>query len=243
MTYIIPAAGKGKFLQSITLNYPKTSYKLDENTSVIQRLVRGIRKYDKNAEIVVIVGYMFGNVKKELEDDNVIFVQNPFYDVTNSISSLWFAREYLERENVTILHGDMVFADSIMEKYIISDTDYPYVFIDKTANKEDSYNAMIKEDKIVTMSRGLVNSSVKYCGVIKLDPVSSRLLKREIDSMIQNNMYDLYWEDAMVQMIMFRRFELYYRDISNDEWAEVNSVEDLIHAQDIHKNSIGGNVR
>lgn len=47
MTYIILAAGKGSNLQPLTLKYPKTSYKLDDNTTVLQRMVRKIRIMDK----------------------------------------------------------------------------------------------------------------------------------------------------------------------------------------------------
>ena len=43
----------------------------------------------------------------------------------------------------------------------------------------------------------------------KLDPVSSRLLKEEIDSMINENMYDQFFEDSLVQMIMFHDFQLF----------------------------------
>ena len=85
MTYIILAAGKGNNLQPLTLKYAKTSYKLDENTTVLQSLVRSIRRADKNAEIVVVVGYKAEDIKKELDGENVIFVKNPFYEVTNSI--------------------------------------------------------------------------------------------------------------------------------------------------------------
>ena len=53
MTYIILAAGKGSNLHPLTLKYAKTSYKLDENTTVLQRMVRSIRKEDKNAIIKI----------------------------------------------------------------------------------------------------------------------------------------------------------------------------------------------
>ena len=56
---------------------------------------RKIRKYDAEAEIVVVVGYMYKQIQKELEDDNVKFVHNPFYSVTSSMGSLWFAKDYL----------------------------------------------------------------------------------------------------------------------------------------------------
>ena len=107
MTYIILAAGKGSNLYPLTLKYAKTSFRLDENTTVLQRMVRSIRKADKDAEIVVVVGYKADVIREELVDENVRFVTNPFYEVTNSISSLWFARDYLERypEAYLILTG------------------------------------------------------------------------------------------------------------------------------------------
>ena len=40
MTYIILAAGKGNNLQPLTLKYAKTSFKLDEETTVLQRMVQ-----------------------------------------------------------------------------------------------------------------------------------------------------------------------------------------------------------
>ena len=120
LTYIILAAGKGNNLQPLTLKYAKTSYKLDEETTVLQRMVRSIRHADKNAEIVVVVGYKAEEIRKELDGENVVFVMNPFYEVTNSISSVWFARGYLERENVAIVHGDAVFSDVIKDKLIIT---------------------------------------------------------------------------------------------------------------------------
>ena len=55
-TYIILSAGKGVKLQPLTLNHPKSLYKLDGKTTILQRLVRMIRKYDAGAEIVVVVG-------------------------------------------------------------------------------------------------------------------------------------------------------------------------------------------
>ena len=213
MTYIILAAGKGANLHPLTLKYPKTSYKLDENITVLQRMVRSIRKFDKNAEIVVVVGYLSDMIRHELSDDNVKFVMNPFYEVTNSISSVWFARDYLERENVAIIHGDAVFEDYLLENYLVKPTNYPYVFVDSSSIMPNNYNAVIKEDQVLVMSKKLENFSAKYACVTKLDAVSARLVKREVDNMIYSNIYDQYFEDSLMQMIMFHNFQLYYTDI------------------------------
>ncbi len=235
MTYIILAAGKGSNLQPLTLKYAKTSFKLDEDTTVLQRMVRSIRRLDKNAEIVVVVGYMADDVKMELEGENVRFVMNPFYEVTNSISSLWFARDYLERENVAIVHGDAVFSNDIVRDYLVKPTDYPYVLVDSSYDCPGDYNAVIRENQVLVMSKKLENYDAKYCCMTKLDPVSSRLLKQEVDSMVNSNMYDQFFEDGLVQMIMFHDFQLFAQDISGKKWAEVDSVDDLLAAQEIHR--------
>ena len=235
MTYIILAAGKGNNLQPLTLKYAKTSFKLDENTTVLQRMVRSIRKADKGAEIVVVVGYKADEIKAELDGENVKFVMNPFYEVTNSISSLWFARDYLERENVTIVHGDVVFSDEIVQQYMTVSTEYPYVLGDSSCVRPGAYNIVAKDDQVLVMSKKLENFTAKYCCMTKLDPVSSRLLKEEIDSMINGNMYDQYFEDSLVQMIMFHDFQLSYVDIAGQKWSEVDTVDDLLTAQEIHR--------
>ncbi len=235
MTYIILAAGKGSNLAPLTLKYAKTSYKLDENTTVLQRMVRSIRKADKDAEIVVVVGYRANDIKKELDCENVKFVMNPFYEVTNSISSLWFARDYLERENVAIVHGDVVFSDEIVEEYLTKPTYFPYVVVDSSLQKPGAYNAVIQDNQVLVMSKKLEHFTAKYCCMTKLDPVSSRLLKEEIDGMINDNMYDQYFEDSLVQMIMFHDFQLFCKDIAGKRWAEVDTVDDLLTAQEIHR--------
>lgn len=235
MTYIILAAGVGKSLHPLTLKYAKTSFRLDENTTVLQRMVRSIRKADRDAEIVVVVGYKAADVKRELEGENVCFVMNPFYEVTNSISSLWFARDYLERENVAIVNGDVVFSDRIVTRYLTAPTDYPYVLGDSSRVCPGDYNIVSRDGQVLVMSKKLEHFSAKYCCMTKLDPVSSRLLKEEIDSMINENMYDQFFEDSLVQMIMFHDFRLACVDIAGEQWSEVNSVDDLLTAQEIHR--------
>lgn len=233
-TYIILAAGKGLNLQPLTLKYPKTSFRLDEQTTVLQRMVRSIRRYDKNGEIVVVIGYLSDLVRHELSEENCKFVVNPFYEVTNSISSVWFARQYLERENVTIVHGDAVFCDEIVETYLCKETNRPYVLVDSSCAKSGTYNAVTRDGQVLVMSNKLENFDAKYSCMTKLDAVSARLLKGEIDSMIHNNMYDQFFEDSLVQMIMFHDFQLFAEDIAGRAWAEVDTVDDLLKAQQIH---------
>lgn len=233
MTYIILVAGQGRNLQPLTLTHPKTLYKLDDKTTVLQRLVRLIRKYDKDAEIVVTVGFMYKHIQKELEDDNVTFVHNPFYAVTSSMGSLWFAKDYLQRENVTIINGDIVVSDELIQDILCKHTDYPCVLFDSSHKDGNKYNVQVQGDLVCVMSKNLTEYKGNYASVVKLDAVSSRFLLEQLDQMVNEEMYNLFYEDALVQMIFQKNFELYHKDIKDYRWTEVDNVDDLLKARQI----------
>ena len=233
MTYIVLVAGQGKNLQPLTLSHPKTLYKLDGKTTVLQRLVRSIRKHDKEAEIVVVVGFMYNHIQKELEDDNVIFVHNPFYAVTSSMGSLWFAKAFLQRENVTIINGDIVLSNQLMNEVICSHTDVPYVLMDSTHTDGNKYNVQVQGNKVCVMSKNLTEFFGNYASVTKLDAVSARFVLEQLNQMVNEGMYNLFFEDALVQMIFDKNFELYFKDIKDYQWTEVDNVDDLLKARQI----------
>jgi choline kinase len=234
MTYIILAAGVGTRLHPLTLNQPKSLYKLDKNMTVLRRMAKLIRKNDINAEIVVVTGFMEDSLEKELSEENIIFVKNPFYAVTNSIASLWFAKEFLERDNVVVINGDIVLENKLMEDVVCVPTEKPYVLIDTSCQDAGDYNVQVKEGKVLVMSKQLTSFSGEYACLTKLDSISSRLLKQEINDMIKQEMYDQYFENALVQMIFSHGFELYYLDIVDYQWTEVDCVDDLLKAKEIH---------
>lgn len=237
MTYIILSAGKGVKLQPLTLNHPKSLYKLDDNTTILQRLVRMIRRYDVTAEIVVVVGYMYKQIQRELEDDNMTFVHNPFYSVTGSMGSLWFAKKYLQRENITIINGDIVASDNLIKDVICQHTDYPYVLLDSSRKDANKYNVQVQNDMVCVMSKNLTDYMGIYASVVNLDAVSSRFLLEQLNQMVNEEMYGLFYEDALVQMIFEKNFELYYKDIKDYMWTEVDCVDDLLKAREIQQKS------
>lgn len=232
MTYIILVAGKGTRLHPLTLSHPKSLYKLDSNTTVLQRMVSLIEKYDPDAEIVVVTGFMHSAIEKQLK--GVTFVLNPFYDVTNSIASLWFAREYMKRPNLTVINGDIVMEDKLVENILCRPVEKPMVLIDSSIKADGDYNVQINGDKIVVMSKELNEYYGEYAGVAKMDEKSARELHDVIIDMIDDGMKDQWYENALVQMIFRNDFDLYYKDISEFSWTEVDSVSDFLYAKKIH---------
>lgn len=231
MTYIFLAAGRGSRLHPLTLKYPKSLYKLDKNTTVLKRMVELIKKHDCNAQILVVVGFMHGVIQKEIS--GVTFIHNPFYDVTNSIASLWFAKDYLNDE-VVIINGDIVMEESVVREIVCKKTDVPKVCIDSSIKNAGDYNVQVNGDRILVMSKNLDDYYGEYVGVTKLDKNSAIKLCDCIEKMVEDGMYDQWYENALVQMIFNEDFCLYYDDIRDYKWTEVDCVSDMLLAKQIH---------
>ena len=231
MRYILLVAGKGTRLHPLTLDCPKCLYSLDNNYSILQRIIDMIRKYDKNADIITVVGFMADKIKNEITGTK--FIDNPFYDITNSIASLWFCKDYLEDE-VIIINGDIVMESNVFKDIIVKKFDYPLVLIDSSI-KDGDYNVEIQDDNILIMSKELVNHYGEYAGITKIDKNTVRLLKKEIEKMIINKYYNQWYETALVQLIFHNNLNLKYEDISKYKWTEVDCVDDLLKAKNIHR--------
>ena len=232
MKYIFLVAAKGSMLHPLTLKHPKSMYKLDQNTTLLQRMIRLIRKYDENPDIVIVTGHMHRAIEDQIE--GATFVYNPFYEVTNSIASLWFAKDHLDADNVVIIDGDIVMSDELVGNVMCKPVDRPVVFLDSSIKSDGDYNVEVSGDRVLVMSKDLDNYFGEYAGVTKLDHDSSMKMKTEIECMIEEGFYDQWYENALVQMIFKNDFNLYYTDISDYEWTEVDSVNDLLLAKHIN---------
>ncbi|MBO4626734.1 MAG: phosphocholine cytidylyltransferase family protein [Lachnospiraceae bacterium] len=239
MKYIFMVAGKGSRLQPLTLKHPKSMYKLDENTTLLQRMVKLIKKHDAEADIVIVTGHMHRAIEEQVE--GVRFVYNPFYEVTNSIASLWFAQKELDTDNVVLIDGDIVMSDELVQEVMCKPVDRPLVLLDSSIKTDGDYNVEVSGDRVLVMSKDLENYYGEYAGVTMLDRESASQMRTEMNLMVEEGFYDQWYENALVQLIFKNNFKLYYTDIANYEWTEVDCVNDLLQAKRIHMKEITDN--
>lgn len=233
MTYIILAAGSGTRLHPITLTHPKTLFSLDGSTTILSRMVGLLRTIDPGSTVVIVTGFQHQQLENAAQMENVVWVYNPFYAVTNSIASLWFAQEYL-KDQVTVLNGDIVMSRELLQNIVTQDTEYPYVLMDASILKHGDYNVQANGERVVVMSRDLSTYSGEYAGVTKLDGRAAEQLRHKVCEMVERGLYNHWYEDALVQMIFENDFELRIRDIQQYQWTEVDDVDDLVCAKRIH---------
>jgi len=119
-TAVILAAGRGSRLKELSLQHPKPMTQINE-VSIIENLVQNL--ITNNMEnIVVVVGYLADKLKSYLnakfsQQSNLIYLENPIYDKTNNIYSLWMAAEYLGK-GFFLFEADVFFESKILELFL-----------------------------------------------------------------------------------------------------------------------------
>jgi len=227
---IILAAGTGSRLRPFTENMPKALFKLGQNVTIAERMVN-IVKSNLDAEICVVTGFLHERIENLLQGAS--FVYNPFYNVTNSIASLWFARAYLDSD-VIIINSDVVIEEDLF-KELLKIKAPATVLLDSSRIYDADYKVATYKDRVVMMSKELSSCSGEYAGITRLSRDAALKLRDKIETMIDNGQIDEWYENALVNMILNENFVLNYCDISQFQWVEVDTVDDLVMARKIYE--------
>ncbi|MEX2601266.1 MAG: phosphocholine cytidylyltransferase family protein [Balneolaceae bacterium] len=116
MKVVILAAGEGSRLRPYTLKRPKCLVEIDGKSLLDRQL--DVLKSEGVEEIVLIGGYLAGM----LEGRGTRFYENPRYDETNMIWTLFCAEEELEGE-LLIAYGDIVYSKDALRALLASEAD------------------------------------------------------------------------------------------------------------------------
>ncbi len=120
MQAIILAAGTGKRLGELTSDNTKCML-LVNNKTLIERMLSHLVKLDLS-KIILVIGYKGENVKNLIGDTinniPIKYVENPIYDKTNNIYSLYLAKDFLMEEDTLLLESDLIIEESILSRLL-----------------------------------------------------------------------------------------------------------------------------
>lgn len=231
---IILAAGKGERMQPITFTTPKPLVKV-HGTPMIETLINGLLK-NKITAIYIVVGYKkeaFLYLKERYA--TITFIENPYFDTSNNLSSLYVARDYLE--NCLLIEGDQV----LINPEIV------------TPNFKEScyYTAYAKEwtnEWVYTVENGLITSCDKFGGANAYQFIGMSFWTKEDAQTLKRHTIELfeadqnttlYW-DAVPLHIKADEYKLGIREIHLNDLIEIDTVATLMKIdpsyQEIEKN-------
>lgn len=234
MEYIILAAGVGSRLYPYTKNSPKCLIKVTDNETIVERAVKLINEFDREAHITLVLGFQ-SRIIKELLGCKCDYIDNPFYRITNSIASIWFAKDLL-RKNVptVILNADIVFSKAFA-KEICSIPSENTIYYDSSINTDGDYNVQQLDGNMLVMGKELEAYSGEYVGITKFTPEGCGILLDEVNKMIHDDLYDQWYENALVQLSLNGSHTFKVMDASEFEWSEIDSIANLLKIREIIK--------
>ena len=104
MKVLLMAAGKGTRISRYIEGKPKCTIDIGE-TTLIEYTIQELLKYNID-EMGMVLGYHSEEIKKLLEKYHIKYYYNYFYDVTNSIASAWFAKEFMD-DDIILMNADV----------------------------------------------------------------------------------------------------------------------------------------
>lgn len=249
MQALILAAGFGKRLQPITNNIPKSLVEINGTPLLVNALEclsgRNITEVlivvgDKKDIIINRIGHSYNEMK-------IIYIENPIYNKTNNVYSLWLAQNYV--------HDDLIMLEC--------DLFYHRELIDIILSGKASCNILVSPFNKLTMNGTVVNitennqvtslitkqkqkNAFDHTNLMKT--VNIYFYKREfilnkffpaIDLFIKTQGVNSYYELILGSLIYYGNSDISAICINESKWCEIDNIEDLELAKkkfNIHNN-------
>lgn len=236
MQAIILAAGMGKRLGEYT----------QDNTKCML-IVNGVRLIDRTLEslysvgisrVILVVGYKGQNVKdyvgSEYKGIPIEYVDNPIYNKTNNIYSLFLAKDYLMAEDTLLLESDSIFDSSVVRK-LVDDPNPNLALVDKYESWMDGTVVTLDDERrilrIIDKEHFCYEEIKDYYKTVNIYKFSKEFSTKyyipfltAYSSALGNNEY---YEQVLRVIIHLRNAPLKALPLNGEPWYEIDDVQDL----------------
>lgn len=177
-------------------------------------------------DIGIITGYAQNHILNALNGFKFTHFTNHFFDITNSIASAYFAKEFLDENDDLILMNADVFIEKKGFEILLKSTESPLFLADSSRIKEADYKFKWKNNKLVKFGKDLSENetSGEYVGIAKISKNDISFFKQKLDKLIGDQKHNLWWEDVFYENIAQK--PVFIKDIKGVFWAEVDYIED-----------------
>lgn len=240
MQAIILAAGMGKRLGELTRENTKCMIKVHSQT-LIERIIKQLIGV-KVSRIILVVGYEGEKVKELLGNSvngvSIIYVENPIYDRTNNIYSLFLAKKYLVEDQTLLLESDLIFEDAILRKLI----ENPYPNIAVVAKYKSWMDGTVvtldEEDNIlnfITKKAFCFDDKDSYYKTVNIYKFSKEFSSTKYVPFLEAYCKALgnneYYEQVLRVISLLDKPDLKAMRIADEKWYEIDDQQDLANAE------------
>lgn len=249
MQAIILAAGMGKRLRSYTKDATKCMVKVNGKTLIeytIEALVSN--KIDR---LVVVVGYK-GQLLKDfiaskfnaanLHGMKIEYIENPVYDTTNNIYSLYLAGDEMAKDDTILLESDLIFKPEILTSLITS-PDKNLAVVSPFESWMDGTCTLLDENNCITALLDKVrfnwSDTEHYYKTVNIYKFSKEFSQQYylpfLDAYQKAFGKNEYYEQVLKVISFLSSSTLKGLVVSGKDWYEIDDPADLAIAEDRFK--------
>lgn len=198
MKALILNSGLGSRMESYTKEHPKCMTELTEGETILSRQLKILRTKGIS-DIVITTGYFDEVLIKycnSLElNMNISFVNNPLYDKTNYIYSIYLARDFLNSD-LMLLHGDLVFEEEVLDRLLQSKESCMKIS-SSVALPEKDFKAVIYNGRVRKVGIEFFDNAVEAQPIYKLKNSDLNIWMDRIIDFCENGKRNCYAEVAL----------------------------------------------
>jgi phosphoenolpyruvate phosphomutase len=200
MKALILNSGVGERLRPLTDDKPKALIKVGDKPLLGHQLDNLIRCDIR--DIIITTGPFEDEIKRYVSEKypniNVSYVNNPKYNTTNYIYSMWLTTKLID-DDIILLHGDLLFDKELLDN-LINEKHENYVLVNRRIK------APKKDFKVVIENNRVIKIGVEFSGENAI--FSAPLYKFSLSDF-------LYWLDEIENFIKRGDSECYAEDVFN----------------------------
>lgn len=245
------AAGMGKRLGRFTKNSTKCMVPVNGKTLIeyaIESLIQcGIKKF------VMVVGYkseiLINFIKEKFPEERlngmkIEFIENPIYDKTNNIYSLYLAKNCLAEDDTLLLESDLIFKKEILSS-LISSSDKNVAVVSKFESWMDGTCTLLNCEnqitQIVDKSAFKWNHTEEYYKTVNIYKFSKDFSKNYYIPFLEAYQKAFgeneYYEQVLKVISFLSSTAIKGMKVSGDDWYEIDDAADLAIAEDRFANN------
>ncbi len=232
MKALILNSGMGRRMGSLTSEHPKCMTEMGGGETILSRQLKlladaGVR------EVVMTTGYFDRVLIDYCESLHLplayTFVNNPRYDATNYIYSIYCAREALRGDDIVMMHGDLVFEASVLET-VLQNSESCMTVSSTLPLPEKDFKAVVRDGRIEKVGIEFFDDALAAQPLYMLREADFSVWLQEICLFCESGNDKCYAENALNRVS--DRCEVYPLDVKDNLCCEIDTPEDLVMVTD-----------
>jgi len=242
MQAIILAAGMGRRLGNLTARDTKCMLEV-HGRSLIERSLDILCQLDLT-RVIIVVGFAGRNVVERVGDCYkelpIVYVNNPIYEKTNNIYSLYLTKELFVEDDTLLLESDLIYEKEIIDK-LLSDPFPNLAVVDTYQSWMDGTVVTLNESheilSFIPKKNFCYQDIPKYFKTVNIYKFSKSFINGSYLPFLEAYSAALgrneYYEQVLRVLLTLEQHNLKALCLSGEKWYEIDDVQDLNNAETI----------